>query len=322
MTHSPSRRGFLSSVGAGLAGAAVPSIVRAQSTTIRIAGVFSDLFAEPFYAKGAGAFAKAGFDVQAQSLANAGVVATAIGGGSYELGTGDLISGVNAILKGVPIILVAGGGLYRQPADSASNILAVAADSAIKTPKDLIGKTIGVPTLVGLTTACLRAWLPQHGVPENQVKLIELPPPTVVPALQRGTIDAGLLSEPFITENKGMIRSAGVPFDAAANIALHKQFCVSVWYASKAWIDADHARAKRAIAAINDTARWANTHHDETMTVLVNDGHLDPTKTAGMMRVVFATSLTPDLVQPVLDIGLQVKVLPSAVSAESIIAKV
>jgi NitT/TauT family transport system substrate-binding protein len=321
MTHA-SRRAFLTSVGAGLAGAAVPGIASAQATPVRIAGVFSDLFAEPFYVKGAGAFAKAGFDVQAQSLANAGVVATAIGGGSYELGTGDLISGVNAILKGVPIVLIAGGGLYRQPADSTANILAVSADSAIKTPKDLIGKTIGVPTLVGLTTACLRAWLPQHGVPENQVKLIELPPSTVVPTLQRGTIDAGLLSEPFITENKGLIRSAGAPFDAAASISAHKQFCVSVWYASKTWFEADHDRAKRVVAAIGDTAKWANSHHSETMSVLVNDGHLDPTKTEGMMRVVFATALTPDLVQPVLDVGQQVKIFPSAVSAESLIAKI
>ena len=43
-----------------MAGAAFPRIASAQATPVRIAGVFSDLFAEPFYAKDVGAFAKAG----------------------------------------------------------------------------------------------------------------------------------------------------------------------------------------------------------------------------------------------------------------------
>ena len=76
--------------------------------------------------------------------------------------TGDLISGVNAILAGVPLMLIAGGGLYEESLEG-QNILAVANDSSINAPKDMIGKTIGVPTLVGLTTACLRAWLPNTG---------------------------------------------------------------------------------------------------------------------------------------------------------------
>lgn len=321
MTGSPSRSSFLTSLGAGLAGIAVPRIARAQTTTLRVAGVFSDLFAEPFYSKAAGAFAQQGFDVQSTSLNNAGAVAAAIGGGSLEMGTGDLISGVNAILHGVPIVLLAGGGLYRQPADAPANIIAVAKDAPIKASKDLIGKSIGVPTLVGLTTACLRAWLPAHGVPESQVKLVEIPPSSVVPALQRGTIDAGLLSEPFVTEAKGAIRAVGYPFDAAADRSQHKQFCVSVWYASKAWIDADRARARKALTAIYDTARWSNAHHDETFQILVTDGKLDADKIRGMMRVAFATSLTPDLVQPVLDVAQQVKIFAQPVAADSLMTR-
>ena len=222
------RSTVLSGLGAAVAGAAFPRSARAQTTTLHIAGVFSDLFAQPFYAKDAGAFAKAGFNVDAISMANAGAVAAAIGGGSLQMGTGDLVSGINAINAGVPIVLIAGGGLYNERTDSGSTILAVAADSPIKTPKDLIGKSIGVPTLVGLTTACLRAWLPAHGVPESSVKLIEIPQSAALPALQRGTMDAGLLSEPFVTFGKGLVRSAGAPFDIAADLSPTKQFCVSV----------------------------------------------------------------------------------------------
>jgi NitT/TauT family transport system substrate-binding protein len=317
-----SRSAVIGAMGTGLAAAAFPRIATAQTTTVRVAGVFSDLFAEPFYVKDAGAFAKAGFSVEPTSQYNAGAVAAAIGGGALEMGTGDLVSGVNAINAGVPIVLIAGGGLYREPMDSSSAIIAVVADSPIHGPKDLVGKTIGVPTLVGMTTACTKAWLTSHGVTESSVRFVEMPPTVAIPALQRGTVDAALLSEPFVTFGKGMIKSAGSPYDAAADLAKAKQFCVSVWYASKPWIEADPARARRAVEAIYETARWANTHHDETFGILVRDGKLDPEKAHGMQRTMYATSLTPEIVQPALEVAAQNKMFTKAVDARTLITKI
>jgi NitT/TauT family transport system substrate-binding protein len=322
MTYFPSRSTVLTGLAAAVAGAAVPRNARAQNTTLRIAGVYSDLFAEPFYVKEAGAFAKAGFDIEANSLNNAGAVAAAIGGGALELGTGDLVSGVNAINAGVPIVLIAGGGMYRERTDGVSTILAVANDSPIRTPKDMIGKTVGVPTLVGMTTACVKAWLPANGVDISTVKFVELPASSAMPAILRGTVDVTLISEPFVTFGKGLIRIVGSPYDIAGDRAPAKEFCVSVWYASKAWIEEDPARAKRAVAAIYDTARWANTHRDETFAILVRDGHLDGDKAKGMMRSTYATSLTPALVQPVLDIAMQNKMFSKPVDAAALITKV
>jgi NitT/TauT family transport system substrate-binding protein len=317
--RSPSRSAFLSTVGAGIAGAAFPNVARAQATPVRAAGVFSDLFAEPFYAKACGAFSKIGLDLQPTNLYNAGAVAAAIGGGSLEMGMGDLISGVNAINAGVPIVLIAAGGLYRTPVDRPENILAVADTSPVREPKDLAGKVIGVPTLVGVTTACLRAWLPAHGVPESQVKLVEVPPPTVPAALMRGTIDAGLISEPFVTEFKTQLRPAGYPFDAAAELAKKKQICISVWYASKSWMEEDRTRARNVVNAIYETARWANAHQDQTFDLLVQFGKLDAAKIQGMRRVAFATSLDPDLIQPVLTIAENLKMYTKPVTAASLI---
>jgi NitT/TauT family transport system substrate-binding protein len=321
MTYFPSRSSVLAGLVAAAAGTAVPRIARAQNATLRIAGVYSDLFAEPFYAKEAGAFAKAGFDVESNSINNAGAVAAAIGGGALEMGTGDLVSGVNAINAGVPIVLIAGGGMYRERTDGVSTILAVANDSPIHTPKDMIGKTVGVPTLVGMTTACVRAWLPAHGVPETSVRFVEIPPSAALPALLRGTLDIGMLSEPFVTFGAGQVRSVGSPYDIAADRAANKEFCVSVWYANKPWFEADPARSRRAVQAIYDTARWANSHRDETFGILVRDGHLDADKARGMLRTTYATSLTPALVQPVLDIAMQYKFFTKSVEAATLITK-
>ena len=316
-----SRSTILSALASGIVGIGLPSIARAQNDALRVAGVFADFYAEPLYAKDAGTFEKTGLDVVATNLNNAAGVVAAIGGGSLEMGTGDLISGVNAINAGVPIVLIAGGATYNERADAGLAILAVASNSTIMTAKDLIGKSIAVPTLVGLATACLRSWLPAHGVSESSVHLLELSPSAAVPALQRGTVAAALLTEPFITLGKGLVRSVGSPFDAAASLAKNKTFCVSVWYASKSWFQSDPARSRRVVQAIYDTAAWANGHRDETFAILVRDGKLDAVKARGMARVTYATMLTPELVQPALDVAAQNNMFSKPVDAHALITK-
>ena len=310
------RLSFLTTLGAGIAATAVPRIACAQATKLRVGGVFADSYGEPFFAKAAGAFERAGFDLEVNNLVNAGAVAAAIGGGSLEMGTGDLISGVNAIIKGVPNLLVAGCGMYSS--GDAGIILAVAKDSAVKQPRDLNGKTIGIPTLVGLTTAALRNWLPENGVDLSTVKLVEISQATTVPGLQRGVIDCGLLGEPFITPNKDDIRDLGHPMDAVA-----KEFAQSVWYASKAWVEADRPRARRAVEAILETGRWSNTHRAETFAILVREAHLDGEKLKGMIRTPYATGpLTPAQVQPVLTAGYNAKIFDHPIDANTLIAKI
>lgn len=324
MVPFSSRKAFLAAAGSAAAFTlSTPRFAIAQDKLerLRIGGVFSDLFAEPFYAKPAGFFAKQGFDVEATQLSNAGAVAAAIGGGALEIGTGDLISGVNAILAGVPIELIAAGGLYIERLEN-QNILATAKDSPIKQPTDLKGKRIGVPTLVGLTTVCLRKWLPDHGVPVDQAQLVEMTQAATVPALNRGELAAGLLGEPFITAEKGNYGSVGYPMNAVADEAPNKQFVISVFYAGSNWIKADKARARRVVDAIYQTARWANDHHAETLQILVRDGHLDASKLAGMSRTVYATDLTPDIVQPVVTVAENEKVFKKPITAEQLIAKI
>jgi NitT/TauT family transport system substrate-binding protein len=310
-----SRSRFITSTGAGLAVAALPSIARAQGIKLRMAGVLSDSFGQPFFAKEAGAFARAGFDIDVTSLANAGAVAAAIGGGALELGIGDLISGINAINAGVPNLLLAGSGMYVSSEPSLA--LAVLNNSPIRVPRDLNGKTIGVPTLVGLTTASLRAWMPQNGVDVSTVKIVEIPQSAAFPAMERGNLDCALLGEPFLTPYRGQIRDVGKPFDAIA-----KEFCISVWYASKAWIEADRERARKTVQAIYDTARWANTHRAETFQILVRDAHFDADKLKGMVRTTFATSLTPAQVQPVLNMAVEAKIFDRRLDANTLIAKI
>jgi NitT/TauT family transport system substrate-binding protein len=308
------RARFLTLAGAGITAAALPIATGAQGTKLRMAALYIDPFAQAFYTKESGTLARLGFDVEVTTLSNAAAIAAAIGGGSLELGIGDLISGVNAINAGVPITLLAGSALYIS--SEGASIIAVSKDSPMRTPHDLTGKTIAIPTLVGLTTACLRAWLPMNGVDVASVKLVELNSAAMVAAIQRGTVDAAVLGEPFITLSRNDVRNFGQPLDA-----IGKEYLLSVWYASKAWVEQDRDRARRVQSGIYEAARWANTHRSETFALLVRDAKVDGDKLRNMIRSTFATSLTPALIQPVLNMGTQSKIFDRQIDASTLIAR-
>jgi NitT/TauT family transport system substrate-binding protein len=322
VARRPSRSAFLAAAGAGLAYAAAPRIARAQTTRLDVAAVLSDPFAEPFYAQASGVFAQHGFDLEPLTMFDAGTVMAAIAGGSLQMGMGDLISGVNAIIAGIPIVLIAGGALYRMGLDEGLGAVAVARSSSIIDAKGLVGATIGVPTLVGETTVFVRSWLAEEGVSLAQVRFVEVPPPQVVAALQRGTIDAGFTGPPFSTQSEALIRAIGYPDNVPARLAPDHAYCNSVWYASKQWIDADLPRARAVIAAIYEAARWANAHQDATFKVLVDLAKLDPAKVAGMKRVQFATSLTAGMVQPVITLGEREKLLLKPITAGELLGAI
>jgi len=302
---------FLGALGAAVA---IPRRVRAQSNVIRVGAPFSDTFGAPFYAKDAGAFARAGFDFQVTSLSNAGAVAAAIAGGSLELGIGDFVSSTNAIERGLPIQLIAGCGLYLSSLPN--SLVCVAKDSPIKSVHDMEGKSCSAPTLVGLTTASLKAWLSANNVDVDKVRIVELTSSSAPAAVQRGTVDAGLLAEPYYTPVREQFRDIGHPYDAIA-----KEFLVSAWFASKAWVEADHDRAKRTIAAIYDTQRWANAHHPETLAIFAEKTQLPIEQLRPMVRTRYATELLPGYVQPVLNVAAKFKLIDRAVDAATMFPK-
>jgi NitT/TauT family transport system substrate-binding protein len=308
------RSTFLTALGAGTASAALPRAVRAQTAKLRLGAPVSDAFAEPFFAQAAGGFNRIGIEIEAQNLSNAGAVVAAVAGGSLDLGVGDLVSSSNAVNRGVPIQMIAAGGLYL--ATEPTTFLCVAKDSAIHAPRDLEGKTIAVPTLVGLTTVAVHAWLAQNKIDSSKVKIIELTAASTPAAIARGTIDAGLFGEPFFTRTKSEIREIGRPFDAVA-----KEFLFTAWFAAKSWIDADRERAKRVVGAIYDTARWSNAHRAETLVLYANNGKMDIEPIRAMARTEFATAIVPAQVQAVLDVGQKYKLIEKPVDLTAFIAK-
>ena len=287
------RRTLLAGLAAGPLALPRPRRAAAQTPKIRAGGTFSDTFAEGFYANARGSFQQAGLAVEVIQFANGPAQMTAVLGGALEIGLSDTVSLGTAIAKGAPFVFIAGGGMYRSQAPTTA--LCVPLASAIETAADLVGKTVAVLGLRDVTEIGTWAWLERNGVRPEQVKFAEIPLPQVALALGRGAVDAGILAEPFLSQNKDKtVRVLAYVFDAVA-----PQFFISDWFTSKTYAAQNGASVRRFVEVVYDTARWANAHRAASAPILSNVTKIPLAIVQRMTRVTYGTALNPRLLDPV-----------------------
>ena len=313
MTDLLPRRGAL-----GLMTAAMlsPLAATAQSSpTIRVAAALSDPYAEPYYGLDSGIFRRAGLDVQITNFSNAGEIIQAAAGGVVDIGLADMIQVANAADHGLPYVFFAGAGLYTSAAPT--TVLCVAKNSPVKTAKDLEGGTVAVVALTSISSLSVQQWLHLNGADISKIKIYELPFSVMAPALGRGTVAAAFIAEPFLSSVKDEVRWLGKAYDA-----ISKQFFIAAWFASRDWLANNAATAKRLQAAIYDSARWSNANHDASAIILSKYSKLGIDRIQEMTRAIYATTLSPTLMQPVLDIAWQYRLIRQPVTARAIMAPI
>lgn len=84
-------------------------------------------------------------------------------------------------------------------ASQLGNSEALVVKKNINTPKDLIGKRIAVP-FISTTHYSLLAALKHWGIKPSQVQLVNLQPPAIIAAWQRGDIDGAYVWAPAVNE--------------------------------------------------------------------------------------------------------------------------
>lgn len=84
-------------------------------------------------------------------------------------------------------------------ASQLGNSEALVVKKTLSTPKDLIGKRIAVP-FISTTHYSLLAALKHWGIKPSQVQLINLQPPAIIAAWQRGDIDGAYVWAPAVNE--------------------------------------------------------------------------------------------------------------------------
>jgi NitT/TauT family transport system substrate-binding protein len=308
----------LAAVCSALVFAGVPPRANADTPMpIRIAMFPGDVTGNLYDADELGYFAKAGVAPEIIDLANGGAIASAVAGGSADIGMTNVVSLALAHGRGLPFRVIACGGLSLAGVQT-NGLLAVAADSPIHTAKDLTGKIVAVDVLGGIPELGVRTWIDTSGGDAKSVKIIELHFADMVAAVQAGRVDAALVNasvDPTIGKPGDPLRLLAPVYDA-----ISPRFASSVWFANADWI-AQHPDAVKAfVSAVAAAGVWANTHHHESAVILAKHIKQTVAQIDASPRVVYDAAKDPTLLQPVIDTAAKYGLIPAAFPARDVIA--
>jgi ABC-type nitrate/sulfonate/bicarbonate transport system substrate-binding protein len=139
--------------------------------------------------------------------------------------------------------------------------------SAIRTPRDLIGKKVGVNTLGALWDAAVETYLKKGGLNEQEIKqvtLVPIPAANVEQALRQGQLDVALLSAGFQTQavERGGIRRLFDDYSLFGNVNLASIVM------SPEFIEKNPQTTRQFVTAVARAIEWLKEHkRDEAVAI-------------------------------------------------------
>ena len=229
------------------------------------AGVIAIVDVAPIYlGKQKGFFSNRNIDLTLTTAQGGAAILPAVLSGQYQFGFSNTISLLLAKSQNAPVKVVSNGNNSTGVDGEDFAGLFVKADSPIRSPKDLAGKTVAANTLKNIVETSVRASVRKDGGDAAAVKFTELPFPEQVAALQAGRVDAIFVVEPFqqtaVAAKARKIASSYV--DAAPNLT------VAMYFTSQQLIGSNADLVTRFTEAMKESLAYADAHPEEVRAVL------------------------------------------------------
>jgi NitT/TauT family transport system substrate-binding protein len=287
------------------------SVGAAELAHVTVINTPSDSNGEVYYAQDRGFFKKYGLDVTITNLTSGAAVAAAMASGQYDIANGNVATVAAAREAGLPFVYIAPGAMYND--DSPTTALVVVKDSPIKSATDLVGKTIANVSLQDIGTVALDSWLARQHVDPAQIHVVELPLSAMGASLDRGTISAAIMLEPFLSASLAQnTRILSKIYSAVA-----PQFLINAYYARPDWVDSHRDEARAFQRAITDAAQWANSNQAASAEILAKTTNVNITP--NQARATYSTALTAPLLQPLIDAAVSTKMLKTPLNARALL---
>lgn len=186
--------------------------------------------------------------------------------GESQVGFAAVVPLIVAKSKGAPIRIIAGADKASDTYDAATDpdLVFVAGDSAIDSPKDLEGKTVAVTALGSIQDLGIRIMVKRDGGDPDKVKFLTFASNDMASAIKAGRVDAAAISEPFST--------------AAAEAGLTPLFSyvtsptpgapVGAYFTSEATADTNVELMDTFVGALDKSNAYASSHPETVKTLL------------------------------------------------------
>ncbi|MUG73085.1 ABC transporter substrate-binding protein [Paenibacillus validus] len=252
---------------AGAGGDQAPAA--AAPKTVRL-GIFKNVTHAPGYvALEQGLFQKywgENVKIEVQAFDNGSDFSTALATDQIDLGFVGPGPSTNQFLKSKNFRVISGS-------NNGGAVLVAGKDSGIATPKDLVGRTVAIPTKGSTNEISLRLLLKENGLnvttDKTGVQIIARAPADTLIAMRQKEIDATLIPEPWGTqmEQEG-IGKVIVPWD---QIPPNKgNYPLTILVASDKFLKEHRETAKQAVKANADAIEFIKTNPDQAYELINN----------------------------------------------------
>ena len=206
--------------------------------------------------------------------------------GETDVGSAGTASWMPRIVRGGIVIL---GTMATSP-----DAFKMAARTSIKSLADLKGKKVG--SVGGSSTDYLWVLATRKlNIPESAIEVVGMPPPELVPSLDRGDIQAYFVWEPWATRGVEVSGKSNVHILAnSGDVGYLLNFVIA---ANKKFVDAKPEVATRIVAAIRDAVDFQNKNPAEAARIGGEKNKLKPEAAAAVINLYkFSMSITEDMV--------------------------
>lgn len=204
--------------------------------------------------------------------------------GEVQFVNGGAPQAIKAVANNLPVQLIAGVQSSEKGA-AASDGLLVPKNSSIKTLADLKGKKVGVSGLGGTTQVVNNIALRAAGVDPSTVTYVNLAPPALQAAAEKGQVDAVLIFGLYYTQALATFRV----IDAGTT---NLPGTLQVGYlATTAYLKANPTVAQKFIKALGQATAYADAHPDAVRAADTKYTKLPASYIASMAVVPYSTQL-------------------------------
>jgi NitT/TauT family transport system substrate-binding protein len=135
----------------------------------------------------------------------------------------------------------------------------VKSSSTAKSLRDMVGKTMAIPSKFSNQNLVIHAQMEKEGVPPDGIKFVEMPPPDMPGALAVGRIDGYFIGEPH---------AARAELDGTGRILYHvkdiwPKFISCCLVVTEKLIDEKPEVVKDLVRGIAESGEWAETHRED-----------------------------------------------------------
>ncbi|WP_328870960.1 ABC transporter substrate-binding protein [Streptomyces sp. NBC_00287] len=216
-------------------------------------------------------FSSRGIELKMESAQGGAAIIPGVVSGQFDFGFSNTTSLMIAQTKGVPVTSVANGAATTGNTTTDVTAVAVRKDSAIKSAKDLAGKTVAVNTLQNIGDTTVREAVRKDGGDPSKVKFVEIAFDQMPAALDGGQVDAAWMGEPAQTIAKSQgARAVTSPFAET-----DPKLTVATYFTSAQLAKENPDLVKKFAEAMTESLTYASAHPDEARQILTTYTKID-----------------------------------------------